>query len=1089
MAGVNNVSTYDNAPENSNNTVEQTNKADDSDDKDDSLQNVIDNELSKRFNESETPANRVKYSVDIMLTAESIHSDSIRQSNDVEYVDLKSLQSNEYQVQKDTSELFLLTEKQHTEETSDTGLGSEIVLELEQDIDNDGPLSDTMSSGFEEDGILKEVVDQDPSRAELEEPRIFTRPLPVDEADNVTELVFDTWTTVDEVVGLEIKKNESNGFEENSAIEISTASLNQECFDINTPVITNSVTEVVSETTTERRTVKKKSSAASGEASTTVVKTKKTKKSKKSDEKENISVNLNGHLTNEMKYGQCDDYIVEEDDLSNVCVRDLKKSYCDEASRKSSSVIIPEEPVPASIPIDELKRNFVGAIKKQPSGCENGMINGCSKSSFGKFDQLEKKIILQQRSPTESEKIETKQNGVIRPEVNSVCKSCEKTVYAMEQIKAERQVWHKNCFRCTTCNKQLTLDIYSSHEGILYCKPHFKELFKPKVVVEDEEPTSDKPDLGLEELSSLNVKSRFQAFENATTNGNSHMEKSPVSVKRSPSILSKLAKFQSKGMDVGVANDDLNGAFFEPSSSSDSEDEDPGNDVLKNSISKEKPISFDKMESVKRNWEMRREEMKEEHKQEIQNIRSKLFAGKQGKMKQMYEQAVAESERTGIKRDININKSDKAKVIKEKFERGEIINAENSDVDENNVNGSVNDDEDEMSVFEAGISKKSRSLFMELDANAVKTKQAAPIVNTKKEYIPIKQVTPVYSRQVSDDVVKCSDRIEDVSVETAEVSSKFKFFETYKPPVVIKKQFRITPPREGQIKGESPERDIYRDPNVVRSEDPIDETAELVKSNTTAKMLSLFRQMEVARPAVPEGLKPLKRFTPPPPDLKESETESESDDDVSGEDDSDEEESSSSETNGDVVKSSLKVEDEFLKNSQSAVMAKSLKDKFEHWEPDKHSMNNAVTMLDSEQESIESTKSLRARFESLKGDRPADKPKPKVNRFVQDPDSHATTLCESCEKKVYPLEKVEIEGRPFHRSCFRCTQCQCVLRMDTFTWNKNRLYCLPHFKRLFISKGNYDEGFGDDQHKKKWENGHMQQALQVAAITADTSTD
>lgn len=79
-------------------------------------------------------------------------------------------------------------------------------------------------------------------------------------------------------------------------------------------------------------------------------------------------------------------------------------------------------------------------------------------------------------------------------------------------------------------------------------------------------------------------------------------------------------------MDVGVSNEDLNGAFFEPSSSSDSEDEDPGNDVLKNSISKEKPMSFDKMESVKRNWEMRREEMKEEHKQEIQNIRSKLFA-------------------------------------------------------------------------------------------------------------------------------------------------------------------------------------------------------------------------------------------------------------------------------------------------------------------------------------------------------------------------------------------------------------------------------------------------------------------------------
>lgn len=69
-------------------------------------------------------------------------------------------------------------------------------------------------------------------------------------------------------------------------------------------------------------------------------------------------------------------------------------------------------------------------------------------------------------------------------------------------------------------------------------------------------------------------------------------------------------------------------------------------------------------------------------------------------------------------------------------------------------------------------------------------------------------------------------------------------------------------------------------------------------------------------------------------------------------------------------------------------MARSLKEKFEHWEPDKHSLNNAVTMLDSEQESIESTKSLRARFESLKSDQPADKPKPKVNRFVVNNSKH-----------------------------------------------------------------------------------------------------
>jgi hypothetical protein len=37
-------------------------------------------------------------------------------------------------------------------------------------------------------------------------------------------------------------------------------------------------------------------------------------------------------------------------------------------------------------------------------------------------------------------------------------------------------------------------------------------------------------------------------------------------------------------------------------------------------------------------------------------------------------------------------------------------------------------------------------------------------------------------------------------VETAEVSNKFKFFETYKAPEKERKKFRITPPREGQVK-------------------------------------------------------------------------------------------------------------------------------------------------------------------------------------------------------------------------------------------------------------------------------------------------
>jgi hypothetical protein len=57
---------------------------------------------------------------------------------------------------------------------------------------------------------------------------------------------------------------------------------------------------------------------------------------------------------------------------------------------------------------------------------------------------------------------------------------------------------------------------------------------------------SEKPDLGLEELSGVNIKSRFQMFQSTGENGDKNEDEDGVSnkgpVKRSPSILSKLAK-------------------------------------------------------------------------------------------------------------------------------------------------------------------------------------------------------------------------------------------------------------------------------------------------------------------------------------------------------------------------------------------------------------------------------------------------------------------------------------------------------------------------------------------------------------------
>ena len=46
-------------------------------------------------------------------------------------------------------------------------------------------------------------------------------------------------------------------------------------------------------------------------------------------------------------------------------------------------------------------------------------------------------------------------------------------------------VYHPNFPRCKECNKQLNLDSYASHQGIIYCKPHHRDLFKPKAANTD----------------------------------------------------------------------------------------------------------------------------------------------------------------------------------------------------------------------------------------------------------------------------------------------------------------------------------------------------------------------------------------------------------------------------------------------------------------------------------------------------------------------------------------------------------------------------------------------------------------------------
>jgi len=67
--------------------------------------------------------------------------------------------------------------------------------------------------------------------------------------------------------------------------------------------------------------------------------------------------------------------------------------------------------------------------------------------------------------------------------------------------------------------------------------------------------------------------------------------------------------------------------------------------------------------------------------------------------------------------------------------------------------------------------------------------------------------------------------------------------------------------------------------------------------------------------------------------------------------------------------------------------------------------------------------------------------------------------CSVCDKSVYPVERLTANNKVFHSTCFRCAQCNALLKLGNFAALDNRFYCKPHFKQLFALKGNYSGGF------------------------------
>ncbi|XP_050204183.1 LIM domain-containing protein PLIM2b [Mercurialis annua] len=77
--------------------------------------------------------------------------------------------------------------------------------------------------------------------------------------------------------------------------------------------------------------------------------------------------------------------------------------------------------------------------------------------------------------------------------------------------------------------------------------------------------------------------------------------------------------------------------------------------------------------------------------------------------------------------------------------------------------------------------------------------------------------------------------------------------------------------------------------------------------------------------------------------------------------------------------------------------------------------------------------------------------------------------CQACDKTVYVVDMMSIEGVPYHKSCFRCSHCKGPLVMSNYSSMDGVVYCKTHFEQLFKESGNFSKNFQTGKTEKHHE--------------------
>ena len=69
-----------------------------------------------------------------------------------------------------------------------------------------------------------------------------------------------------------------------------------------------------------------------------------------------------------------------------------------------------------------------------------------------------------------------------------------------------------------------------------------------------------------------------------------------------------------------------------------------------------------------------------------------------------------------------------------------------------------------------------------------------------------------------------------------------------------------------------------------------------------------------------------------------------------------------------------------------------------------------------------------------------------------------STKCFHCTKSVFAAEEIRVAGNPWHKTCFKCKECNKLLELGKEATQETNVFCQPCYSKRYGPKG---VGFGN----------------------------